>query len=82
LNFRPTTVGSAGGLSVQDANILKIQVTFTYPLIVPIIDRILGTLDVERTALEGHTVYSLPIVTSAMVRMQSPITNSGNLPAP
>jgi hypothetical protein len=83
LNFRSANVGSRGGLSVQDANILKIQVTFTYPLIVPIIDRILGgTPDVERTALEGHTVYSTPLVTTAMVRMQSPITSRGNLPSP
>jgi len=82
LNFRPTNVGSRGGLSVQDANILKIQVTFTYPLIVPIIDRVVGTLDIQRTALEGHTVYSIPIVASAMVRMQSPITNRGNLAPP
>jgi hypothetical protein len=82
LNFRPTNVGSRGGLNVQDANILKIQVSFTYPLIVPIIDRIVGTLDVERTAVEGHTVYSIPIVASAMVRMQSPINNRGNLAPP
>jgi hypothetical protein len=82
LNFRSTTVGSRGGLSVQDANILKIQVTFKFPLIVPIIDRILGTFDVARSAVDGHSVYSLPIVTSAMVRMQSPITNRANLPSP
>lgn len=82
LNFRSATVGSRGGLSVQDANILKIQVTFKFPLIVPIIDRILGTFDVARSAVDGHTVYSLPIVASAMVRMQSPITNRADLPAP
>jgi hypothetical protein len=82
LNFRPGTVGSRGGLSVQDANILKIEVTYTYPLIVPIIDRLLGTLDVKRTALEGHTVYSIPLVASAVVRMQSPIMNRGNLASP
>jgi hypothetical protein len=85
LNFRPTSVGSHG-LSVQDANILKIQVTYTYPLIVPVIDRMLSTmgiasLDIARTATEGHKVYSLPIVASATVRMQSPITNRGNLPS-
>lgn len=80
LNFRSTSVGSRGGLSVQDANILKIQVSFTYPLIVPLIDRIMGKPDAKRTALEGHTVYSLPIMTGAMVRMQTPITNRGNLP--
>ena len=82
LNFRSITVGSRGGLSVQDANILKIQVTFKFPLIVPIIDRILGTFDVARSAADGHSVYSLPIVSSAMVRMQSPITNRANLPSP
>jgi len=82
LNFRSASVGSRGGLSVQDANILKIQVTFKFPLIVPIIDRILGTFDAARSAVDGHTVYSLPIVTSAMVRMQSPITNRANLPSP
>jgi hypothetical protein len=82
LNFRSGSVGARGGLSVQDANILKIQVSYTYPLIVPIIDRILGTLDVKRTALEGHTVYSIPLVASAMARMQSPIIDRGNLPAP
>jgi hypothetical protein len=80
LNFRSSAVGKSGGLSVQDANILKIKVTFTYPLIVPIIDRFIGKLDLGRSALEGHTVYSTAIVSSAMVRMQSPITNRGNLP--
>jgi hypothetical protein len=85
LNFRPTSVGSHG-LSVQDANILKIQVTYTYPLIVPVIDRMLSTmgiasLDFARTATEGHKVYSIPIVASATVRMQSPITDRGNLPS-
>jgi len=82
LNFRSTAVGTAGGLSVQDANILKIQVSFTYPLIVPIIDRMVGTADLKRSAVEGHTVYSTPIVTTAMVRMQSPITTRTNLPSP
>lgn len=82
LNFRPATVGSRGGLSVQDANILKIQVSFKYPLIVPIIDRVLGTRDLARSVTDGHTVYSMPIVASAMVRMQSPVTNRNNLATP
>jgi hypothetical protein len=82
LNFRPTTVGGRGGLSVQDANILKIKVTFKYPLIVPIIDAVVGQQDFARSALEGHTVYSLEIASSAMARMQSPVTNRDNLAAP
>jgi TadE-like protein len=83
LYFRSTTAG-ASGLSVQDANILKIKVTYDYPLIVPVIDQMLrpfgARLDVKRTLEEGHTVYSLPIVSSAMVRMQSPIYDPAALP--
>ncbi|HUA82059.1 MAG TPA: pilus assembly protein [Dyella sp.] len=81
LNFRSNKLGGRSGLSVQDANILKIQVTYKFPLIVPIIDRLIGTLDPARTALEGHTVYSISIVADAMVRMQSPVTNRANLAA-
>jgi hypothetical protein len=41
----------------------------------------IARLDFARTATEGHKVYSIPIVASATVRMQSPITNRGNLPS-
>lgn len=80
LYFRPDTVGKSSGLNVQDANLLKIQVTYRYRLIVPIIDKLIGTQDISGSVLAGHTVYYLPIVGEAMVRMQSPIYNSGNLP--
>lgn len=79
LNFRGTSKGGRSGLSVQDANILKIKVAFRYPLIVPLVDRLIGTYDIERSALEGHKVYSLSIVSNAMVRMQSPVTKRSNL---
>jgi hypothetical protein len=79
LNFRPITAGSRSGISVQDANILKITVSFRYPLIVPVIDRMFGTLDIEQTALAGHEVYSMPILSGAEVRMQSPISKRANL---
>jgi len=83
LNFRPTTV-KASGMSVQDANILKIRVTYNYPLIVPVIDRLVSATllqgpDPVYTTIEGHTVYSIPIVATAEVRMQSPIYDAGNL---
>lgn len=86
LNFRTSSAGSRSGLSVQDANILKIEVSYDYPMIVPLMDKFLAgfnvaKLDLKRTAVERHTVYSIPIVSSAMVRMQSPITVRGNLAA-
>ncbi len=81
LYFRPSTVRN--GLTVQDANILKIQVTYKYRLIVPVIDRVigalLGTKDLVNTVAEGHDVYYIPIVAQATVRMQSPIYNADNL---
>ncbi|HEU4775905.1 MAG TPA: TadE/TadG family type IV pilus assembly protein [Telluria sp.] len=41
LNYRTTTPGSKSKLSVQDANLLHVRVTYCYRLIVPIIDRML-----------------------------------------
>lgn len=61
------------GVTVQDANLLKIRVTYKYPLIVPVIDRLIGTFDPLRSAVAGHEVYSLKIESQAVVRMQTPI---------
>jgi hypothetical protein len=41
LNYRTTTPGSKSKLSVQDANLLHVRVTYCYRLVVPIIDRML-----------------------------------------
>ncbi len=40
LGYRQTSVGSGSHLSVQDATLLKIQITAVQPLIVPFIDQI------------------------------------------
>ncbi|MHB8249887.1 MAG: TadE/TadG family type IV pilus assembly protein [Acidithiobacillus sp.] len=40
LGYRPTSAGSGSGLNVQDATLLKIQVTYVQPLIMPFIDQI------------------------------------------
>jgi hypothetical protein len=85
LAFRPATPGSRSGLSVQDANVLKIRVVYGYKMIVPVVDKIViaslrltGGLGArERLMLESGR---LPIVAQAVVRMQSPIRDSGSLP--
>ncbi|MGY0505787.1 TadE/TadG family type IV pilus assembly protein [Luteimonas sp. e5] len=93
LAFRSRSVGSASGMNVQDANILKIKVTYEYPLIVPFVDRVLAGLSrvirsdslippTELTADNSlkrnwspwsSATFRLPIESTAIVRMQSPI---------
>ena len=81
LPFRGSRVGTRSGMTVQDANILKISVTYKFPLIVPLIDRMIGSFDAVRSATEGHSVYSLGIASQAIVRMQTPIRDASLLPA-
>lgn len=93
LGFRPTRIGS-GGANVQDANILRIQVRYQFPLIVPFADRVLiGASRLlnngpdyrpgdapflwAKDPFTGH--YRLPLVSTAEVRMQSPVFERGNL---
>ncbi|MCW4454364.1 pilus assembly protein [Flavobacterium sp. MXW15] len=90
LAFRRNTVGSSN-LSVQDANILKIKVTYHYPLIVPFADRVIVGLSKLVTGGESYAPPSmlveepvsghrrLPIESYAVVRMQSPIHDQANL---
>lgn len=78
LPYRGSAVKS--GVTVQDANVLKIEVHYKFPLIVPLIDRIVGNIDLVRSAEEGHTVYSLNLVSQAIVRMQTPIRDRSLLP--
>ena len=73
LPFRGSAVGTNSHLTVQDANLLKIKVTYQYPLIVPLIDHLIGHLDAARTAVAGHPVYSLDMQAQATELMQTPI---------
>ncbi len=45
LGYRKTALGQESGLSVQDANLLKIRVTYGHPLIMPFIDRLFARFD-------------------------------------
>ncbi len=93
LPFRPHTVGSSG-VTVQDANLLKIKVVYHYPLIVPFVDRILrgdsdyvpssgffdsANVDMRKVpGLDRH--FRIPLESFAIVRMQSPIYEDGGGP--
>lgn len=93
LAFRDASIDGGSGVSVQDANILKIKVTYHYPLIVPFVDRVIVGLSDLVSEGESYRPLSmmvvdptsghrrLPIVSTAVVRMQSPIYDASPLPA-
>ena len=80
LMFRPATPGGSSGLTVQDANVLKIRVVYGYKMIVPVIDRIVVSIfrNTLYRGMSGKEIAMLesgrlPIVSQAVVRMQTPI---------
>jgi hypothetical protein len=76
LYVRSTAIGPRSGLNIQDANLLRIHVTYGYELKVPLINGFLSRLllasgsydDFERQLLRRGR---LPITTTSTVRMQS-----------
>lgn len=90
LRYRGRGVGATSRVDIQDANLLKIKVTYGYKLIVPVINRILARILLIADA--GNARYyladppRLPIVSYATVRMQSDAQADGNMsigrPAP
>lgn len=70
--------------ATRAANILKIKVTYDYPLIVPVIDKVVGRLfGVKRPVIDVNgkpqVMYVLPIQAQAVVNMQSPIRDANAL---
>jgi len=84
LAFRSDSIGRSG-VSVQDANILKIRVTYQAPLVVPFVSWVLkGKSEyLKSDTFEGSPLNPitdrLPIESYAIVRMQSPIYETRNL---
>lgn len=94
LAFREHDIGSSG-VNVQDANILKIRVTYDYPLIVPFVDRVMrgdsdyvksdgffdsGKVHMKSPILSGGSHFRIPLESYAIVRMQTPIYETKDLP--
>ena len=77
LYLRPTTVGSRSGLTIQDANILRVQVLYGYELKVPVVRWVfrlalqLGP-GLDATELAMLATNRLPMMATATVRMQTP----------
>jgi hypothetical protein len=58
LMYRPTDV-SGGGMSIQDANILKVRVTYCYKMAVPILNKLIYNLAVDPPA-SPDTIKTAP----------------------
>jgi hypothetical protein len=79
LHARSTAIGAASGVNVQDANILKVEVTYGHELKVPLVNWFISRL-MLRPSRGGADAFEqkllrrmrLPIVAAAVVRMQSP----------
>ncbi len=93
LSYRQTSIGQSSKLSVQDATLLKIQITAVQPLILPFIDQIgSGFYAVKRglglpgffgvslspmVGADGQTHWGIPMQAEAVMRMQSPVLAEG-----
>ena len=79
LHARSTQIGARGGLNIQDANLLRVEITYGYELKVPLVNGFLSRLSLL-TAGEIDPFHEqllrrnrLPISATATVRMQSPL---------
>lgn len=74
LIYRSRKPGLNSTISIQDANLLKIRVSYCYPMIVPFIRTTIAALADHNTGKFQHLCYSngrFPLVAKALVRMQS-----------
>lgn len=81
LHVRSTAIGPRSGLNIQDANLLRVHVTYGYELKVPFVNWLVARLllagphdDFERQLLRR---LRLPMTTTSTVRMQSAARESG-----
>ncbi|MHB8247962.1 MAG: hypothetical protein ACYDCX_03605 [Acidithiobacillus sp.] len=93
LGYRQTSAGSGSGLNVQDTTLLKIQVTYVQPLIMPFIDQLgRGVYQIQQSlgffgiplrpvvGADGQTRWGISMQAEAVMRMQSPVL-AADLPA-
>ncbi len=78
LHLRSTALGAQSGLNIQDANLLRVEITYGYELKVPLVNWFItrtllavgGGYDAFEQQLLRRTL--LPVVSTSTVRMQSP----------
>lgn len=79
LHTRSTEEGARGGLNIQDANLLRVEITYGYELKVPLVNGFLSRLsllasgEIDPFHEQLLRRNRLPISATATVRMQSPL---------
>ena len=85
LQARSTVIGARSGLNIQDANLLRVEVTYGYELKVPLVNwfisRVLLSVRGGGSRMDAFEQQMLrrmrlPIVATSTVRMQSPARTS------
>lgn len=80
LHARSTAVGAQSGLNIQDANLLRVQITFGYELRVPMVNWFISRTLLAFRGSDGYDAFEqgllhrtrLPIIATATVRMHTP----------
>lgn len=80
LHMRSTALGAQSGLNIQDANLLRVEITYGYELKVPLVNWFITRTLLTFRRSGGNDAYEqqllrrtlLPIVSTSTVRMQSP----------
>lgn len=80
LHARSTAVGPRSGLNIQDANLLRVQITFGYELNVPMVNWFISRTLLAFRGRGGYDTFEqqllrrtrLPIIATATVRMHTP----------
>lgn len=80
LHVRSTALGTQSGLNIQDANLLRVEITYGYELKVPLVNWFVTRTLLMLRGSGGYDAFEqqllrrtrLPIVSTSTVRMQSP----------
>jgi len=83
LRLQSTDIGPTSQVNIQDANLLKIKITYGYQLIVPVVDKLFGsmmsTLDPVHADYYQANPVRIPLTAQALTRMHSDALFNGNL---
>ncbi len=80
LRFRDRSVKPHSKVNIQDANLLKIKVTYAYALTIPLIDRLLPAImtKIDPDNAAYYLLGRIPVTAVATLRMQSAAYADGN----
>ncbi len=77
LMYREADKNNQAGTTIQDANLLHLRFTYCYPLYVPFVNRLIGTLGRRDDDSICRTEKPrIPLTSTAVMRMQSPLKES------